>query len=156
MLTGDIAELLRPREPGITLIITVGTTFRSDDGVGPYIAEKCTAPKRDVVVLNAGDKPENFIDRAIEIKPQKTIIIDAADFGGLAGEVRLIPEEAIPDTTLSTHTFPLKIISRILAEDTGTDVYFLGVQPKDMGFGEGLSPEVRESAELIIGLLNEH
>ena len=155
MLTGDIAELLRLQEPGIILIITVGTAFRSDDGVGPYIAEKCKSLKRDIVVLNAGDTPENIIDRAVAIKPQKTIIIDAADFGGHAGEVRLIPEEAIPDPILSTHTFPLKIISRILAEDTGTDVCFLGVQPKDMGFGEGLSPEVRESAELIIGLLNE-
>jgi hydrogenase 3 maturation protease len=155
LLTANISEILRPREPGIILIITVGTVFRSDDGVGPYIAEKCTSLKRNIVVLNAGERPENIIDRAIEIKPQKTIFIDAADFGGYAGEIRLVPEEAIPDTLISTHTFPLKIISRILAKDTGTDVCFIGVQPKDMGFGEGLSPEVRESAELIIGLLNE-
>jgi hydrogenase 3 maturation protease len=155
LLTGDIAELLRPSESGITLIITVGTDFRSDDGVGPYIAKKCVSLKRNIMVLDAGDKPENILDRAVEIKPQRTIIIDAADFGGQPGDVRVVPEAAISDKMLSTHMFPLTIISRILAEDAGTDVCFIGVQPKGTGFGEGLSPEVRESAEMIIGLLNE-
>ncbi|MBA4349211.1 MAG: hydrogenase maturation peptidase HycI [Thermodesulfovibrio sp.] len=153
MLTADIKNILRPSEAGITLIITVGNSFRTDDGAGPYIAKNISKPPRNIVVLDAGDKPENVIDKAIEIRPSKTIIIDAADFGGTVGEIRLIPEDSIPDNTLTTHTFPLRIVARIIAEDTGSEVFFIGIQPRSMEFGEELSLEVKESADEIINIL---
>lgn len=137
------------------MIITVGNPLRSDDGVGPYVAGRFEAVSPKTVLLDAGDKPENVLDRAIEIKPAKVIIIDAADFGGRAGEARVIPEELIPQAALSTHAFPLPIISRVLAQDTGAQVVFLGVQPKSCELKEGLSEEVRQTAEEIIGSLGD-
>jgi hydrogenase 3 maturation protease len=65
----------------------------------------------------------------------------------------LIPGDSFPDTTLSTHIFPLRIIAKILSEDTGAEVLFLGIQPGNMSYGEDLSPRVKESAEEIIALL---
>lgn len=152
MLTSEITELFNPAA-GITLVITVGNPLRSDDGAGPYIAGKIASPRENIIVMNAGDRPENIIDKAVELKPFQTIIIDAADFGGVPGEMRIIPEHAIPDKPLSTHSFPLRIISRLLAEDTGSEVFFLGIQPESMVFGEGLSPKVRGAAEEIIKLI---
>lgn len=154
MLTAEISDLISKPSKGITLFITVGNSFRSDDGVGPYIAERIGLLLENTVILNAGDKPENIIDSAIEIKPARTIIIDAADFGGTPGEVRLIPEDLVPDNTLSTHTFPLRVITRVIAEDTGSEVFFLGIQPAGMALGEGLSEEVRKSADAIISALS--
>lgn len=156
MLTAEIEELLRPGRKGTTLIITVGNSLRCDDGVGPYIAGKIKGPKTNLVVLNVGDKPENALDKAILIGPQKTVIIDAADFGGKIGEIRIIDIEHVPETTLSTHLFPLKIIARILKEDTGSGVFFLGVQPGKMHLGEGLSKPVRLAADKIVKSLNSY
>ncbi len=150
LTTDDIEGLLRSPESGITLVITVGNTYRADDGVGPYIAEGVTLPKRHIVILNANDRPENIIDTAIALRPKKTIIIDAADFNGNPGEVRLIPEEAVPDVIHSTHSFPLNIVSRIIAEDAGSEIFFLGIQYKSIAFGEALSADVLDTAMEII------
>ncbi len=143
-----------PPASGVTLVITVGNSFRSDDGVGPYIAGGVKFPQNHILILNAGDRPENIIDDAIVIEPKRTIIIDAADFNGIPGEMRLIPESAVPDVIHSTHSFPLNVVSRLIAEDTGSEIYFLGIQHKSMALGEGLSGEVCESAQKIIQIIS--
>lgn len=149
MLTAEVKEILTPAKDGITLIITVGNALRSDDGIGPYIANNFKGNEK-FSLLDAGEKPENAVDKAAEFKPTKTVIIDAADYGGKVGEARIIPEEAIPETTLSTHTFPLRVISRIIAEDTKSKVHFLGIQPRSVALGEKMDRAVIETAKEII------
>ncbi|TAN40957.1 MAG: hydrogenase 3 maturation endopeptidase HyCI [Nitrospirae bacterium] len=145
-----IKDLFEPVPGGVTLVITVGNGLRSDDGAGPYIAAKAAEPHPGVALLDAGDKPENVLDKAVSFKPARTIIIDAADFGGQPGDIRLLPEDAIPSNTLTTHTFPLPVVAKMIAEDTGSEIFFIGIQPKSMAFGEGLSDEVRAAADLIV------
>jgi len=116
--------------------------------VGPYLASRLAAfPVR---VVDAGHTPENIIDQVIGFKPPRIIILDAADFGGSPGEVRVIPEEAIPETTLSTHMVPMNVVSRLIVEDTGAEVFFIGIQPRTVAFGEGLTPAVQEAADQIV------
>ena len=153
MLTADVIELLKPKAYGPLLVITVGTRLRSDDGVAPYIAEHAKSPKNGIIILDAGERPEDILWKAIEVRPERVIIIDAADFRGEPGEVRAIPEEFIPENSISTHRFPLRIISRLLTEDTGARVDFICIQPESVGFGEGLSDRVRLAAEEIVEVL---
>jgi hydrogenase 3 maturation protease len=150
LLTAEVKEVLTPLGSGITLIITIGNDLRSDDGVGPYIAKKFKNPDGNVLLLDAGDKPENIIDKAVSLKPKKVIIVDAAKFGGKIGEAKVIDISCIPNTTLTTHTFPLPIIAKILAEDTGQDVYFIGIEPMSVEFGKGLSSAVKDTADAIL------
>lgn len=154
MLTDEIKKTLNLSDKEKTLIITIGNSFRSDDGVALYIAENIKNLPDYVTLLNAEDKPENIIDLAVSIMPSKTIIIDAANFEGSTGEIRLIPYDFIPDSTLSTHTFPLKIIVKILEEDTKTKVYFLAIQIQNVELGENISNKVKESADELIEYLN--
>ena len=106
MLTADVIELLKPGSNGPLLVITVGNRLRSDDGVAPYIAECAKRPKNGIIILDAGERPEDILWKAIEVRPESVVIIDAADFGGEPGEVRAIPEEFIPENPISTHRFP--------------------------------------------------
>jgi len=116
LLTGDVLDVLKPG-PGLDLFLTVGNSFRSDDGVGPYLASRLkTLPVR---VVDAGFTPENVLDEVTALKPSRVIILDAADFGGSPGEVRIISEALIPETTLSTHMVSMNVISKILIENTG-------------------------------------
>jgi hydrogenase 3 maturation protease len=154
LLTAEVIKALRfSSDTG--LVITVGNSLRSDDGVGPYIAERLTAIKR-IPVIDAGFSPENSIDDIIRRAPETIIVIDAADFGGGAGEVRIIPEEIITQTTMSTHAIPLNVITRIIAGSIRTEVRFIGIQPKTVVFGEGLSPEVGEAADAIIDRIKQN
>jgi hydrogenase 3 maturation protease len=154
MLTVELKDIFTPSAKGKLLVVTVGNSLRSDDGVGIYIAEQVKKSKKNIIILNADSKPENIIDKAVQIKPQKVVIIDAADFGGRAGEIRLIKKTDIQSTSLSTHSFSLNIIARIIEEDTGAKVFFLGIQPRNVRLGEGLSKSVRKAAQKIISCIS--
>jgi hydrogenase 3 maturation protease len=154
LLTADVIELLNAESNCTLLVITVGNRLRSDDGVAPYIAEQAKRPKNGIIILDAGERPEDILWKAIEVRPERVVIIDTADFGGEPGEVRAIREEFIPENPISTHRFPLRIISRLVSEDTGARVDFICIQPEGVGFGEGLSERVRSSAEVIVEMLS--
>lgn len=149
MLTNKVKKVLSIKH--VTLILTIGNTLRSDDGIGPYIAEGLEKLNiHNLKVVNAGERPEGLIDEVGKYNPEKTIIIDAACFNGKSGEIRVIPNEAMDDFTLSTHTFPVKVIAKMIEEDTECRVCFLGIQPEKVSLGEGLSEKVREAGDEII------
>ena len=150
MLTAAIENLLQSSP----LIITIGNDLRADDGVGPYIFNECQMSNAKCQMINAGEKPENIMGQAINEKTTKIVIIDAADFNGRPGEVRLIEKENIPETTLSTHTFPLRVIAGLLEEDLKVPVCFLGIQPESLELGKGISAEVKASAKEIIEIIS--
>jgi len=153
MLTVELNDIFTPSTKGKLLVVTIGNSLRSDDGIGIYIAKGIKKCKKNIIILNADSRPENIIEKAVQIKPHKIVIIDAADFGGRAGEIRLIEKADIPNTSLSTHSFSLNIIARILEKRTGVEVFFLGIQPKSLRLGEDLSKSVVKAAEKIIASL---
>ena len=134
-----------------SVILTIGNSFRCDDGVGPYIGEKLTSTK-SVLVVNAEYSPECVIDEIVAFGPKSIVIIDAADFGGLPGEIRLIKAENLAQATLSTHSIPLSVISQILINDTRAKVEFVGIQVKHVSMGGNLSQEVKDAADKIVKL----
>ena len=152
-LTDSVCRALQPSS-GTTLVMTVGNSLRSDDGIGPFIAEKLVSTQ-NLTVIDAGINPENYIDDAIEVKPAKIIIIDAAQFGGSPGEARVIATEHLPQTSLSTHSIPLPVLTSILEEDTQAEVVFLGIQAEKMEWGEGLSSAVQKTGEELSEYINK-
>ena len=148
LLTADILHLLSPRS-GINVIVTAGNNFRKDDGVGPYIASQLSSTD-SLKVIDAGQTPENITDEVIALRPSYILIIDAADYGGVAGEIRKVEEEQIPETTLSTHQIPLSVVMSIIRKETGAEVVYLGIQVAEVGFGEGLTPEVKNIADNLV------
>jgi len=151
-LTNDVLKLLK-RLPGRTLIIFIGNPLRGDDGIGPFIGERIKETD-DLKIINAGVNPENVIDHAISIKPERIIIIDAANFNGHTGEARVIDKNNLPETSLSTHSIPLTVFTSILEEDANCKVYFLGIQVASIDFGREMSGEVKSTGEAIIDLIN--
>lgn len=154
LLADNLTHLLTPQEFSHTLIITVGNCFRADDGVGPYIASGLRQSAK-LSVIDAGYTPENVIDQAVRSSARIIIFIDAADFGGAPVELRLIDSEDIPESSLSTHSIPLPVVSRILHEDTKAKIYFIGIQPKSVEHKEGLSSAVKSAADTLIKHINQ-
>ncbi len=149
----EVAAALAPK--GRTLVITLGSTLRADDGVGPYVCSHVKFSRPDLRLLDAGTTPENIAQTAIDWKPDKIILIDAAHFQGEAGELRVIPLEAINQSTImSTHSFPLSVTFSIVKEDTGAELAVVGVQAKSLDYREGLSPEVEEAGRKLVEYFN--
>ena len=141
-------DSLFPPLPGKTLYITIGNTLRGDDGVGPVIAARL-AGMTGVLIKDAGDRPERAMDLVAEIRPDRVVFIDAADFGGVAGEVRELPLESLADSAFSTHRIPLPVIAEWITNETGAECRCIGIQPVSMTIGVGLSPEVEQAAAEI-------
>jgi len=151
--TEEVKAALAPK--GRTLVITLGSTLRADDGVGPYVCSHVKFSRPELRLLDAGTTPESIAQTAIDWKPEKIILVDAAHFEGRAGEVRVIPLEAINQhTVISTHSFPLSVTFSIVKEDTGAELVVVGVQAKSLDYKEGLSPEVEETASKLAGYFN--
>jgi hydrogenase 3 maturation protease len=136
------------------VIVTIGNDLRNDDRIGLYIAEKLAdIREKKFFLINAGMKPENIIDDVVSLNPVKVIFIDAANFGGAPGEIKIIQKEDLSEFILSTHVFPLGAIAKIIEDDTHAEVIFVCIQIKDASFGETISKEVLNSANAIIDYL---
>lgn len=151
--TDEVKAALAPK--GRTLVITLGSELRADDGVGPYVCSRVKFSRPDLRLLDAGTTPESIAQTAIEWKPEKIILVDAAHFKGRAGELRVIPLEDINQSTvISTHSFPLSVTFSIVTEDTGAELVVVGVQARSLDYAEGLSPEVEKSAAELVSYFN--
>lgn len=136
-----------------TIYITLGNPLRSDDGVGPYIT-KTAAGIPGILIRNAGVRPERALDWAMELRPDRLVFIDAADFGGSPGEIQNLPTETLVKTTFSTHRLPLPAIMDWIGHETGAECRCIGIQPGSTALGEGLSPPVQRSADRLVALLS--
>jgi hydrogenase 3 maturation protease len=141
---------------GKTVIVCIGNDLRADDGVGPYIASFLKIKSKDIKIINAFSVIENYIDEIIKFSPNKLIIIDAAFFDGEVGEIRILDENKLSNYKIvSTHSFPLDSILKIIREDLPKlEITILAIQPQDIGYKEALSGKVKAAADEIIEFYN--
>ena len=136
-------------------IVGVGSEIWNDDGVGIHVVnrlkEKIKNP--DVECLIGGTVPENLTGVLKKLKPSHILLIDAAGAGLAPGTISVIDPAKIKSGGLSTHTLSLKEMTAYLCQEIGAKVILLGIEPKDLNFGEGLSPEIRRAAEAAVELV---
>jgi hydrogenase 3 maturation protease len=133
---------LKSHLQGKVIILGIGNTLRSDDGAGSVLASriKDSVP---FLVWDAGLNPENYLNRIIKERPDTLVIIDAADFGGKAGELRIVEADGIKTANLfSTHNASLSLLINYLQSNIKTNIIVLIIQPKTIALGDTLSPEV--------------
>lgn len=132
-----------------SLIVTLGNCLRSDDGAGPYLAERLRLVS-GLCVENVGEQPERAIDMVQQHLPQQVVFVDAAAFGAAPGRLKRIAMSDIVTRSLSTHRLPLTIIVDWIEQEYAINCYCLGIQPESMQLGEALSPAVLKTVEEIV------
>ena len=125
------------------VIVTLGNELRGDDGAG-ILFGNLIGDKTSFIVVNGGDAPENFTGFIIKKCPDTILIIDAMDFGGNPGDIKVISGDNLEKGGVSTHG-SLKLFVDYLEKMTGAKILVFGFQPKSIGIGEEISPEVSES-----------
>jgi hydrogenase 3 maturation protease len=128
------------------VIVGVGNPLKGDDGVGPLVVSRAKYPRK----LDAGTVPENFIFQIRKSRPEAIVIVDAADFGGKPGEVRLFPAGDARNPKVSTHAMPLSVFAAFFPE---SEVWLLGIQPVSNAFGAPPCPEAEASAFDVISAI---
>jgi hydrogenase 3 maturation protease len=94
------------------------------------------------------------MDEIVQLKPSHVLLIDAAVMQLKIGEVRLFDAEKVTNfPAISTHMLPLRVFCEYITQLAGAKIALLLIQPGNTEFGEGLTPEIQESAEKITEIL---
>lgn len=142
-----------------TVFVGVGNELRGDDGAGVLAARRLEAAlsgeqkSRGLAVVEAGPVPENYLGPILHGRPHQVVFCDAVDFGGVPGEWRLFEMSELPGVSLSTHNSSLALLGRVLAAEGVSDIFLVGIQPKQTSFGSRCSREVVAAVEQIVGTL---
>ena len=140
-------------------IFCVGNILKADDGLGPVIAENltdCIDP--DILLVDVGSQPENFVSILKRNRVTHCLLIDATNFEAKPGQIGIFDPGDLEDfqVTFSTHFLSLNKFMDFMEKESGTKFKLLGVQPKDLAFGNPLTPEIEEAIRKTIDLLVKH
>ena len=130
-------------------IISIGNPLKADDDIGNIILDriKDSFKNKDYRFFKGSTNPENFIQPLRRINPSIIFFVDVALFEGRVGDVKLFQLEEILDLNISTHNFPVTAFKNFFPN---SKIFLIGVKPKDLGIGEGLSPELRNKLNDIV------
>jgi hydrogenase 3 maturation protease len=145
----DLTFLLGNKEKRI-LFVGIGNVLKNDDGVGVYISESIKEHD-NIRTLTAGPSLENYIGKINSLQPDILVLVDCAELKIKPGQFRIMDIGNIQDHTFNTHNISLKR----LAEFFPMQVFLLGIQPENIGFGENISYFVKCKADLIINKINK-
>lgn len=136
--------------PVQNLMLAVGNSMMGDDGAGPMLFDLMQqTPIDGWVAINGGSSPESVSHQVRALKPQRLLIVDAADIGLAPGEIRVIdPDDIAEMFIMSTHNLPLNFLIDQLKEDVG-EIIFLGIQPDLVGFYMPMNNKVVAAVEQV-------
>jgi len=128
-----------------TVIFGIGNTLMADDGAGVRVLGLLTDVPDNVELVEMATGGMTLLHNFEGV--DRAIIIDAVDFGGKPGEVRIFkPEDVSSIKTVGYSLHDLDILKVLdLAKRMGAlpkEVFIAAIQPGSLEMGEGLSPEV--------------
>jgi hydrogenase 3 maturation protease len=141
------------------LVLGIGNRMRGDDGVGSRVAEELS--QQGVAALDCGEMPDNYVGKVWELQPEELVVVDACDFGGEPGEIRIFEDgdlERVANAPLSTHQVPLPMLIGLIRMRQGVArrVRLVGIQPVRVEyFQEHMSREVEAALLRAVALVRE-
>ena len=145
-----------------TLVLGLGNPLRGDDGIGPLVVEELLRRElpEGVTALDGGSGGINFLQMLEGW--DRVVAVDAANVGLEPGQfVRFTPDEAHLAQRSSDFSLHYASLSEVLTlanalGRTLPEMVIFGVQPAKIGWGEGLSPNVKNTLpKLIDAILKE-
>lgn len=148
-----LSQLMRNNPKLKLAVLGIGNELRGDDALGLVVLHRlrqAIPETNEVMLIDAGSMPENFIFPLRNFAPHLIVIIDAANMGELPGTIALIEANQISGARFSTHGIPLDFLIAYLEMEIGCSTIVLGVQPKTMFFTAPLSDEVHQAVETLV------
>jgi hydrogenase maturation protease len=138
-------------------LVGIGNRDRHDDFVGVYVIQMLLEKglqKENILLVEAGDAPTQFIAEIHTWGPECIIMIDAVDAKQVLGVVLNIPKEDLHKRSVDSHSnAKLLLLDFLLGLNPNLEIFILGIQVKDISFSQQLSEEVLASANWLIGVL---
>ncbi|OGP52091.1 MAG: hypothetical protein A2Y79_12380 [Deltaproteobacteria bacterium RBG_13_43_22] len=160
----SLKAFLHPSYPGRVVTLGIGNRLRGDDGAGPELVtrlkekwEEDETPDQirgQRFFIDAGENPEDWFIRVLELHPEVIIVVDAVALQTDPGSVAVLEAQTLPESFLfSTHRLPLRSLLQLWGEND-CKTLVLAIQPETLNFGQGLSPRVKGSINQLIHFLS--
>lgn len=133
-------------------IVTVGNPLRKDDGAAVVLGRILKNELENVFITHQA--PENFIYKLIKEGYSHILILDAAEMQLSPGSSAVLEREDILAGEIMTHSMPIRFFTSLM-ERLGRNVLIVGIQPKDRGFGEMLSPVVEQKVKKLAAFIKK-
>ena len=135
------------------LLIGYGNTLRSDDGIGPAVAEQFRAEAETLMGGEAGSLrivalPQLVPELAELIAEADRVVLVDASQGLAPGEVSTRRVEPSPEAVETRiHAYDPATLAAWAADlyDNAPEIHVVAVGTENFGFGQGLSPAVAEA-----------
>jgi hydrogenase maturation protease len=135
---------------GKTLVLGLGNTIMSDDGIGPKIIEQlqCQEFSDDVQLLDGGTLGLDLLPYLEGVS--RLIVVDAVETGNVPGTLVRFSGEEVPlalETKISPHQMGMKDLLAVarLMGCLPDEVVLLGMQPHLLDMGTELSQAVADN-----------
>ena len=139
------------------LVLGVGNRMRGDDAIGSIVGEEIAREGR-IPAYDCSVAPENYLAKVLEQKPAELLLVDACDFGGEPGEIRVFSEsefERIAYGLLLSHTLPLTLLAALVKKELDCRIRLVGIQPSSVEFGSEMTEAVRRAVPRVMALIRE-
>jgi hydrogenase maturation protease len=141
-------------KPPRVVVVGVGNLLLKDEGIGIHAVkalQEINLPQ-DVKIIDGGTAPDLI---AYTEAGDKLIIIDAAKAGGKPGTIyRFQPQDLAAEkgNLVSTHELGVEQNLKLMAlmRSEPSEIVIIGVEPKEIGWGTELSPELQPAIPKIV------
>ncbi len=136
------------------LLIGIGNEYRSDDGLGPFIAKKVLEKKLPNVVVKTGSGEGAALMESWK-GYEDVIIVDAVLSGAKPGTVFRLnaSEEPVPVNIFhnSTHIFSVAEAIELARsmKKMPSSIMILGIEGESFKYGSAISPSVKNSVKQV-------
>jgi len=152
-MTQEFHDSNAEKKPPRIVVVGVGNLLLKDEGIGIHavkVLQEMELPP-DVKIIDGGTAPDLI---AYTEAGDKLIIIDAARAGGEPGAIyRFLPRDLSQNGgILSTHELGVEQNLRLMSL-TGSkpgEIVIIGIEPKEIGWGTELSPELQQKVPEIV------
>jgi len=133
---------------GRVCLLGVGNTMKGDDGAGSLLIGR-VAGRVEALCVDGGVAPENFVEKVARWSPDTVLVVDAMQFDGAPGEVRVFAPSELGAGAASTHAGSLSVMCEYIEARGDTRVHLLGIQPGSMRLGDGMSEPVADAVHRV-------
>jgi hydrogenase 3 maturation protease len=153
----ELIRRLGRTDPHRIVLVGIGNRMRGDDAIGPLLLDALRGAP--VHLIDARVVPEEYTSLIKRLNPEVIAFIDALDHGGTPGSIAIIGSEEVFPGRESSHTLSLDLIMDYLRQETGAEVFLIGIQHREIRPDPGLSPgmeaSIQAAADLITASLQE-
>lgn len=148
------------KRSGRVLICGIGNSIRGDEKVGPAAIKELESENlgEDVLLLDCGNTPRNYVSRALEFRPGRAIIISALDMGKSPGTIEVLEADDAKSMLMSGRYVGLQFFIGSL-QGFAESVRFIAVQPRSTEPGSGMSTDCANAVwrvkETVLGIIGD-